>query len=86
MSNDIIAKCVIYDMDGLLLDTERFYTSVTQKIVSQYGKNFDWSLKSKILGRRAHESAQMIVDELELPITAENYLSQRDKILPLDVL
>ena len=70
-------------MDGLLLDTERFYTSVTQEIVSQYGKNFDWSLKSKIIGRRALESAQMIVDELELPITAENYLSQRNKILPL---
>ena len=70
-------------MDGLLLDTERFYTSVTQEIVSQYGKNFDWSLKSKIIGRRALESAQMIVDELELPITAENYLSQRNEILPL---
>ncbi|MEC8284726.1 MAG: HAD family hydrolase, partial [SAR324 cluster bacterium] len=32
-------------MDGLLLDTENFYTDVTQQIVSRYGKNFDWSIK-----------------------------------------
>ena len=37
---------VVYDMDGLLLDTERFYTQVTQTIVGRYGHTFDWSLKS----------------------------------------
>jgi pseudouridine-5'-monophosphatase len=57
MNNTISPTCVIYDMDGLLLDTERFYTMVTQQIVERYGKNFDWTLKSKILRRRAIESA-----------------------------
>jgi len=83
MNNTISPTCVIYDMDGLLLDTERFYTIVTQQIVERYGKNFDWTLKSKILGRRAIESAQIIVDTLELPITANEYLLQRNEILPL---
>ena len=83
MNNTISPKCVIYDMDGLLLDTERFYTMVTQQIVERYGKNFDWTLKSKILGRRAIESAQIIVDTLDLPITANEYLLQRNEILPL---
>ena len=72
---------VIYDMDGLLLDTEPFYTLVTQQIAQRYGKNFDWSLKSKILGRRALESARMIVETLELPLSAEEYLEQRNEIL-----
>ena len=62
---------VIYDMDGLLLDTEPFYTLVTKQIAQRYGKIFDWSLKSKILGRRALESARMIVETLELPLSAE---------------
>ena len=78
MNNTISPTCVIYDMDGLLLNTERFYSMVTQQIVERYGKNFDWTLKSKILGRRAIESAQIIVDTLELPITANEYLTTEE--------
>ncbi|GIT63352.1 MAG: hypothetical protein Ct9H300mP21_08980 [Pseudomonadota bacterium] len=40
-------------MDGLLLDTEGIYTEVTQQIVGKYGKVFVWSVKGKIIGRRA---------------------------------
>lgn len=75
---------LIYDMDGLLLDTEGFYTEVTQKIVASYGQTFDWSLKSKMMGRQAIESATLLVNELKLPITPEEYLAQRN--VDLDAL
>ena len=42
-------SCLIYDMDGLLLDTEGIYTEVTQQIVGEYGKFFDWAIKKKLL-------------------------------------
>ena len=74
-------KAILYDMDGLLLDTENFYTDVTQQIVSRYGKNFDWSIKSQMLGRPAHESARTLVRVLELPIRPEDYLSERKALL-----
>jgi pseudouridine-5'-monophosphatase len=71
----------IFDMDGVLLDTERFYTEVTQKIVSRFGKRFDWSHKINMIGRSPIESARYLVDALELPITAEQYLEERQGAL-----
>jgi pseudouridine-5'-monophosphatase len=72
---------VIYDMDGLLLDTEIFYTQVTQQIVGRYGKVFDWSLKSQMIGRPAIESARQLVKVLELPLRPEEYLEERELLL-----
>ncbi|XP_065840680.1 pseudouridine-5'-phosphatase-like isoform X2 [Oscarella lobularis] len=65
---------VLFDVDGLLLDTEALYTEVTQEIVAPYGKTFDWDVKVKMMGRPPIQSSQILVDELELPITAEEYL------------
>ena len=65
----------------LLLDTERFYTEVTQRIVGRLRKVFDWSVKSNMVGRPAIESARYLVATLELPITAEDYLRERGGML-----
>ena len=74
-------SCLIYDMDGLLLDTEGIYTEVTQQIVGEYGKVFDWSVKGKIIGRRAVQAAEIIVESLDLPITPQDYLDSRKNVL-----
>ena len=72
---------VLYDMDGLLLDTEPFYTEVTQAIVGRYGHTFEWSLKSRMMGKKAADSARILVDALQLPITPEDYLRERESML-----
>ena len=74
-------SCLIYDMDGLLLDTEGIYTEVTQQIVGEYGKVFDWSVKEKIIGRRAVQAAEIIIESLDLPITPQDYLDSRKNVL-----
>lgn len=39
-----VAAC-LFDMDGLLLDTETSYTVAQQKILDRFGKTFTWELK-----------------------------------------
>lgn len=72
---------VLFDMDGLLLDTEILYTEVTQGIVSRFGKSFGWDIKRNMIGRPAIDSARYLVKALELPISAETYLEERNEAL-----
>lgn len=68
---------VIFDLDGVLLDTEKLYTQSTQAVVGEYGKTFDWALKSQMMGRHELEGARLLVETLELPISAEEYLERQ---------
>lgn len=72
---------LIYDFDGLLLDTEPIHWQVNADIASRYGKSFDLSIHSKIIGRTSQDSAQIIIDMLDLPLTVEAYLEERDGII-----
>lgn len=67
---------VIFDLDGVLLDTEPLYTEVTQRIVSDYGKRFEWSLKREMMGRNSLDAAEHLVRSLELPISAAEFLTR----------
>ncbi len=72
---------VIYDVDGLLLDTERFYTQAYQIIAARYGKVYDWSLKAKTIGMKSLDSARIITEALGLPLTPEQWLETRKALL-----
>lgn len=71
----------LFDMDGLLLDTEIIYTEVTQSIVGRFGRVFDWSIKGNMIGRPSRDAAGYLVSALNLPITAEQYIEEREVLL-----
>lgn len=74
-------KAVIFDMDGLLLDTEGVYTEVTQIIAERYGRTFDWSIKQNTIGLGANDLASYIVSALELPISPEQFMAERAPLM-----
>lgn len=71
---------VIWDMDGVLLDSEPIYFKVEDAIISRYGKDIR-TILSKLLGRTAQACAKLTVEELDLPLTPEAYLAERNAIL-----
>ncbi|XP_017782544.1 PREDICTED: pseudouridine-5'-phosphatase-like [Nicrophorus vespilloides] len=67
---------VIFDMDGLLLDSEKGYDKIISSIASKYGKEYTHEVHMKILGTPEQETVRLAVELMELPITKEEFFQQ----------
>jgi pseudouridine-5'-monophosphatase len=72
---------VLFDLDGVLLDTEGLYTVATQAVVGRHGKTYDWAIKRHTMGRDARFGARYLLDQLQIPMTVEEFLDERQPIL-----
>jgi pseudouridine-5'-monophosphatase len=72
---------VIFDLDGTLVDTEPLYTLAAERIAARFGKVFDFGIKRQIMGGGPLIGARFVVEHLGLPLTAEDYLAEREGIL-----
>lgn len=52
-------RAVLFDMDGLLIDSERIYTDVVNDILRPYGKEQSWDVKSKLMGQPERAATRM---------------------------
>jgi len=49
-------RACLFDMDGLLIDSEDKYTDITNEILREYGKPLlPWTIKAQLQGRPAPE-------------------------------
>ncbi|RAO69517.1 uncharacterized protein BHQ10_005529 [Talaromyces amestolkiae] len=70
-------RACLFDMDGLLLNTEDIYTTITNSVLQEYGKpNMPWSLKAQIQGRPAPEAVKIFHDWADLPISQDEYAAK----------
>ena len=52
---------ILFDMDGLLLDTETLYTIAQNKVLEPFGIKFSAEVKAMMMGRKALEAAEIMV-------------------------
>ena len=61
---------VLFDLDGLLINSEPIYTEQRIKFLARYGKVFTEHVKRLIMGRKPIEAAEILRKEYDLPLTA----------------
>ena len=69
---------VIFDLDGTLLDTEPLYSVASQRVLDQFDCIYTPELKKRAMGGSSTRSAQLVIDEYALPLTASEYLARRE--------
>ncbi len=74
---------ILFDMDGLLLDTESMYTIAQKKLLKPFGVEFTPEVKRLMMGRKALEAVEAMIDHygLEGKIDPAKFCSDRDAML-----
>lgn len=71
----------IFDMDGLLLDTEFIYEKSVREICQSFGEDYPFEVRVKVMGTTEQNTAATVIRELSLPLTVEQFLDRLDGLV-----
>lgn len=83
-SFDSVTHC-IFDMDGLLINTEDLYTIAYETVLKRYNREYTFEVKAKLMGRKPLIAAEILINELNLKdvCTPQSYIDEVSKEYPL---
>ncbi len=73
-------KATIFDMDGLMVETESLYFQAESEVARQYGKTFSMELMEKMMGHKAARSIRIMMETLDIEGTVEEVEGLRDTL------
>ncbi len=74
-------KGLIFDMDGLMVDTERLYFAAEKELASRFGREVKHETLARMMGRKPLESMMIFARELELELSPEELLTMRNSLM-----
>lgn len=74
-------RACIFDVDGLLIDSEDAYTAVTNAILRENNRvDLPWSIKAQLQGRPGPEASRIFHEWAQLPISHEEYVARMTEL------
>jgi len=71
---------VVFDFDGLMVNTEQIYDEVGDELLRRRGKQFSRELKDQMMGRPAVAAIQVMIDFHSLDDSVQNLIAESDEI------
>lgn len=78
---NLLIKALIFDMDGLMIDSERLYFQAESEMAKTFGVQLLEETLWKMMGTKPIEGLSIFVKDLELPISAQDALDMRNEIM-----
>src|SRR5436190_589548 len=75
-------RAVVFDLDGLMFNTEELYQEVGTELLRRRGYVFTQELLDQMMGRPSQIALQMMIDTHTLKATVEELLAETDEIFP----
>ncbi|KAF2182247.1 HAD superfamily hydrolase [Zopfia rhizophila CBS 207.26] len=74
-------RACLFDMDGLLIDSEDLYTICTNTVLHEHGRpDLPWSIKAQLQGRPGPQAQEIFHAWAQLPITREEFYSRQTEL------
>ena len=80
MQRDSIISAVVFDMDGLMLNTEEIYTDVGRELLQRRGKTLSDELTDAMMGRTAREALAIMIQQCDLTDKVDQLQAESDEI------
>jgi HAD superfamily hydrolase (TIGR01509 family) len=75
-------SAVVFDLDGLMFNTEELYQEVGSELLARRGYAFTQELLDKMMGRPSKVALQIMIDTHTLQATVEELVAETDEIFP----
>ncbi|GAB7355948.1 hypothetical protein MBLNU459_g6582t3 [Dothideomycetes sp. NU459] len=70
-------RACLFDMDGLLIDSEDLYTICTNEVLREYGKpDLPWHIKAQLQGRPGPDAGRIFQEWAQLPIPRDEFMAK----------
>lgn len=79
-TRDSAVKAVVFDLDGLMFNTEELYVRVMQELLRRREKEFTWELIDQMMGRPGRVSLQIMIDHHRLSDTVDGLYAESDAV------
>ncbi|MCI0453937.1 MAG: HAD family phosphatase [Candidatus Dadabacteria bacterium] len=74
-------RAVIFDMDGVIIDSEPLWEKAERILLARRGLDYDPIYRDKIVGLNQRDSGRLLKETFKLPETIEGLLAERIGIL-----
>jgi len=74
-------QAVIFDLDGLMVDSEPLAREAWRTLLAGYGHTLDEGLVNAMLGLRLMDTSQLVKERFDLPLTVEEIAKRRSELL-----
>lgn len=77
----MMIEAVIFDLDGLMIESERFHFDIMERLLAKYGKSPSEAWFEPMIGMDNIEGAEFVIRETQLPLTPEAYIQEKYDIM-----